>query len=107
MSDFAKDICVLISKQAAIDGLDSHYVERINLNDWQAGWNAALDWIGTVYLEELPSAQPEIIYCGDCKYKDDGIDEDGIPFLKCLSGRSYGGTRINDFCSWAERKEDG
>lgn len=50
--------------------------------------------------------QPEIIYCGDCKYKDDGIDEDGVPFLKCLHGRSYGGTRINDFCSWAEKREE-
>lgn len=57
-------------------------------------------------INDLPSAQPEIIHCGDCKYKDDGIDEDGIPFLKCLNGRSYGGTRINDFCSWAERRTD-
>ena len=52
----------------------------------------------------LPSAEPNIIHCGDCKYKDDGIDEEGIPFLKCLNGRSYGGTRINDFCSWGERR---
>jgi hypothetical protein len=58
------------------------------------------------HLEQMPSAEPKIIYCGDCKYKDDGIDEDGIPFLKCLNGRSYGGTRINDFCSWAERRTD-
>ena len=47
-----------------------------------------------------------LVRCRDCKYKDDGIDEDGIPFLKCLHGRSYGGTRINDFCSWAERRTD-
>lgn len=47
-----------------------------------------------------------VVRCGDCRYKDDGIDEDGIPFLKCLNGRSYGGTRINDFCSWAERRTD-
>lgn len=47
----------LISRQMAINGLDAHYVERINLNDWQCGWNAALDWMNTVYLDELPSAQ--------------------------------------------------
>ncbi len=58
------------------------------------------------HLEQMPSAEPKIIYCGDCKYKDDGIDEDGIPFLKCLKGRSYGGTIIIDFCSWAERSTD-
>lgn len=52
------------------------------------------------------STQPEIIHCGYCRYKDDGIDENGIPFLKCLHGRSYGGTRINDFCSWAKRRTE-
>lgn len=55
-------------------------------------------------VEQFNNAVP-VIRCKDCKYKDDGIDEDGIPFLKCLNGRSYGGTRINDYCSWAERKE--
>lgn len=49
----------------------------------------------------------EVCRCGDCKYKDDGIDEDGYPFLKCLHGRSYGGTRINDYCAWGKRREDG
>lgn len=80
----------LIDRQAAIDQLHQSY----NLLDAEQR------------LEDLPSAQPEIIHCGDCRYKDDGIDEEGIPFLKCLNGRSYGGTRINDFCSWAERKTD-
>ena len=59
-----------------------------------------------VIRQTLEDAQPEIIHCGDCEYKDDGIDEDGIQFLKCLHGRSYGGTRINDYCSWAERRTD-
>ena len=87
----------LISRQAAIDGINKlmeiHFDRRVVLKKARN------------VVEQLPPAQPEIIYCGDCKYKDDGIDEDGIPFLKCLHGRSYGGTRINDFCSWAERRE--
>ena len=49
----------MISRSAAIEGLDGHYVERATLNDWQEGWNAALDWVRENYLEELPSAQPE------------------------------------------------
>ena len=60
------------------------------------------------YIEEfksLPSAQPEIIRCKDCKYCDRGIDEDGNPFLKCL-GWVYGGTQEEDFCSHAERRTD-
>ncbi len=48
----------------------------------------------------------ELIRCKDCKYCDGGIDEDGKPFLKCLSGRSYGGTNADDYCSLAERKEE-
>ena len=61
---FVKGINVLtndtISRQVAIDGIDVHYIERITLNDWQAGWNAALDWVKEVYLDELPSAQPDL-----------------------------------------------
>ena len=56
-------------------------------------------------IEDLPSAQPEIIYCKDCKYCDRGIDEDGNPFLKCL-GWVYGGTQEEDFCSHYERRTD-
>lgn len=56
-------------------------------------------------LPSLPSTQPEIIRCKDCKYCDRGIDEDGNPFLKCL-GWVYGGTQEEDFCSHAERRTD-
>jgi len=88
----------LISRQAAIDSMCEL------MRHW-FGCDSK-DEIREIKRElgKLPSVQPEIIHCGDCRYKDDGIDEDGIPFLKCLHGRSYGGTRINDFCSWAERR---
>ena len=51
------------------------------------------------------STTGELIRCKDCKYCDTGTDEEGKPFLKCLNGRSYGGTNKDDYCSWAERKE--
>lgn len=86
----------LISRQAAIDLWDKYH-------PYIATKAMAYDR----ELRALPSAQTEIIYCGDCRYKDDGIDEDGIPFLKCLHSRSYGNTRINDFCSWGKRRTDG
>lgn len=66
---------------------------------------AGTHW-GGLYYPDVEDAV-EVCRCGDCRYKDDGIDEDGIPFLKCLHGRSYGGTRINDYCSWGQRREDG
>ena len=95
-----------ISRQAAqrLFGKALTYKERNGKLTWTT--SEVKQWIADC-IEQLPPAQPEIIYCGDCKYKDDGIDEDGIPFLKCLHGRSYGGTRINDFCSLAERRTDG
>ena len=63
----------LISREVAIDGLDAHYVEHRNLNDWQEGWNAALDWVKYTYLDDLPAAQPpleEFEWCTDCKEYD-------------------------------------
>ena len=58
-------------------------------------------------IKELPAVDAvEIIRCKDCKYCDKGIDEDGKPFLKCL-GWVYGGTSETDFCSHAERRQDG
>lgn len=46
-------------------------------------------------LEDLPSAQAEIIHCGECKYYH---DSDGCFFSTATTG-------ANGFCHWAERKE--
>mgnify|MGYP007032371613 CR=1 FL=1 len=88
----------LISRQVALDIFDDYNVavENGQIKAYSRERKRLCD---------LSLAQPEIIYCGDCKYKDDGLDEDGIPFLKCLHNRNYGDTRLNDFCSWAERRE--
>lgn len=48
---------------------------------------------------EIPSAQPEIIRCKDCKYRD--------VFGYCVYGtRLAWVTESNDFCSKAERRGD-
>ena len=44
----------------------------------------------------------DIVTCGECKWGDTGIDEEGKPFWKCL-GIHYGGTKPTDFCSYGER----
>ena len=46
-------------------------------------------------IEQLPSAQPEIIRCKDCKYYKYGI------CMKIGANKSFYG-----FCDWAERRED-
>ena len=58
-------------------------------------------------VEELQAQMPkrgEIVRCGECRHHDTGIDEEGKPFLKCLNGRSYGGTTVDWFCADGERE---
>ena len=67
-----------ISRQAAIDvvkGIDRSFVK---------------------YIEELPSAQPEIIRCKDCKWKQ------GAECVRFADVRPF----PSDFCSRAERRTD-
>jgi len=55
-------------------------------------------------IENLPSAQPNIIYCRNCKYY---CHEDyGLPYCNRITTWFYA-IDLDDFCSKAERKEDG
>lgn len=77
----------LISRQAAIDvvkGIDSYFVK---------------------YIEELPSAQLEIIRCKDCMYWDKSWANDwGKDYHYCIMVDSV---RKGDFyCADAERRID-
>ena len=73
-----------ISRQAAIDAV-------------KHAWAKGLEPLQ--YIEELPSAQPEIIRCKDCKYADDD----------CVCQHSMGLViqDDDDYCSYAERRTDG
>jgi hypothetical protein len=76
----------LIDRQAAIDALNS-----IN-------GTAELDE-AFFMIENLPSAQPEVIRCKDCVHYDIGF-----PYDRCLITDKY--AEEDDFCSWAERRTD-
>ena len=76
-------------------------IDNILFRFWQMGWLAKLELFGNSEqlndidrqtILNLPSAQPEIIRCGDCVYKPCKM----MPY-------SYD----DDFCSYAERKTDG
>ena len=55
------------------------------------------------HLEQMPSAQPQIIRCKDCKHH--GYDRRDLPYCNI---NDYGyGWKDEDFCSYAERKKDG
>ena len=70
--------------------------EHLNTS-WSRGWNSAVDAI--IDLAETLDAVP-VVRCKNC---ENWIQHDG--WAHCyLDGRE---TTENDFCSWAERREDG
>ena len=67
------------------------------------------DWVDQIVnrLRNDPEAEwVEVTRCKDCKYGDTfhKFDEPDMP-MKCL-GQHYGGTYPDDFCSYAERREE-
>ena len=81
----------LIERQAAIDELDK--------GAWGVEWDKAL---AQAMIESLPSAQPDIITCKDCKYSDENWRRVSVRWLPCMDMR----TGSNWFCGSAERRTD-
>lgn len=89
----------LIDRQAAIDALCDN-CETIN--------SSCAHYPCKRYLaiENLPSAQLEIIRCKDCVHSDTfPEDADNDTPLKCL-GIRYGGVMPDWYCEHAERRTD-
>ena len=84
----------LISRQAAISHVDD--VPYIKEHP-----NVGLLW--KAWIESLPSAQPEIIRCKDCRYYQD--NNDGYPHINCKWDANET-PDADDFCSGAERRTD-
>lgn len=87
-----------ISRQAAIDALDGEITVtgRANAEAVRGYANLVCDRI-----KRLPSAQPEIIHCGDCKYQDENWRRVSVRWLPCMDVR----TGSNWYCGSAERCE--
>ena len=81
-----------ISRQAAIDALNDEYHGMIS--DESMKIYQIINW-----LSELPSAQPEIIRCKDCRYYQD--NNDGYPHINCKWDANET-PDADDFCSGAE-----
>lgn len=78
----------MISRQAAIDAVRTYYDDEYALAD-------SIEEL----IEKLPSAQPEIVRCKNCKHNQ----------LPSTSGNAdceiyYGMTNKNGFCHRAERR---
>ena len=95
----------LISRQQAIDAVKS----RKTAEQSSAGImrNAVVDFCVDI-IKKLPSAQPEIIRCKDCKYWNKGSCEYREHAVNCqdyMVGDIE--TEAEHFCGYAERREDG
>ena len=53
-------------------------------------------------IDEMPTIQPEIVRCKDCKYAEYIDDVQTLWCTECGQGRTVA---PNDFCSYAERRE--
>ena len=91
----------LISRQAAIDAMTNtlwHYPNECyrNLNEYE--FAKGLSELG---LKSVPPAQPEIIRCKDCKYRDENWRRVSVRWLPCMDMK----TGSNWYCGSAERGE--
>ena len=99
-----------IERQAAIDAIgkaSDELYENIKKGATfpQRQWFDGMAQAQSI-LENLPSAQPEIVRCKDCKY----VGTDATCCLVCdregMGLRPYH-VRKDDYCSYAERRTDG
>ena len=85
----------LISRQSAIDALNEYFarIGKLKRRGLTKGEKAiSLDTVGTI--KTLPSIQPEIIRCGECKHNND-----------CnIQYAAQGGELF--YCGAAERQEE-
>ena len=80
--------------------MDDAEISSFGRWQWSNGFNTALTAVG-IDLKKLPSAQPEIIRCKDCKYRDENWRRVSVRWLPCMDVQ----TGNNWYCGSAERGE--
>ena len=101
----------LISRQAAIDAVKKNtfrltFAEEQNC-EGHVAWSANAVYSDVIEgaLLELPSAQPEIIRCKDCKYGVDYYHDGSCYCAKPGYGLLYFDGSWEFYCANAERRE--
>ena len=92
----------LIDRQAAIDALNTRAKDTFTLADGYQYYLGALHDVADD-LRRLPSAQPELIRCKDCK---NNSNTGGI-YTNCdVLPQMFGRNPEDNYCSYAERREE-
>lgn len=101
----------LISRQAAIDAFEKGLTVGKSNGKYETICSAVTFVGAKQILDELPSVQPEIIHCRDCKHAIRWTDIDGTKGLQCnvtFDNFGYGADVEPDhYCGYAERRKDG
>lgn len=90
----------LISRKAAIDAIENAFDRETILNRF-------VRKIAISAVRMLPSAQPEIIRCKDCKWYGRADKRRFYRGTDCLNHRIDTIVPDKDYCSRAERRTDG
>ena len=97
----------LIDADALNDFIENRYEITWTADDYEGGVkDACVDILK--YVSAMPSVQPEIIHCRDCKHWREGVAYsycDKLFGMGVLDVYDYM-TEENDFCSMAERRTD-
>ena len=99
----------LISRQAAIDHLKKRlYETALNNNTEHPYYEEIADNRVDIWLNELPSAQPEIVRCKDCEYGEQDKAEEPKKCDTCKHEKARWFSRCAD-CSdyelWEGKEE--
>ena len=98
----------LISRQAAIDAIRASTLKYTGFMEMEM----YTDDDAVEAIEDLPSAQPEIIHCRDCKYWQD--QQEGVIEISICARPENKYEKLpfrfmigeDGFCSYAERRTD-
>ena len=92
----------LISRRAAIDALEK---QADTMSEWSERYAEQRKGVLTAIniVEDLPSAQPEIIRCKDCKYSEYWYRDKRRCFLWSEAGIDV---FEDGFCNYAKRRTD-
>lgn len=96
----------LIDRAAAIEVIDAVFPVDPMKSEYAQGiaCGAAL---AKTYIEQLPSTQPEIVRCKDCKWFMKEYGWNCIEYIVCgISPTHHPIRREEDFCSRAERRTE-
>lgn len=94
----------LISRQQAIDKINERQRKLIYCFGFENDMVKIMD-IAKSIITIMPSAQPEIIHCKDCKWYGRADKRRFYRGMDCLQKRIDTIVPDRDFCSKAERRE--